>query len=86
MPSNTAISPAKAARLTRRRKLETVTATKAQKAFAELLQTMRRKPVAITRKGKPAAVVMSARRYRDLMQLFEELEDRMHTAPAVCTT
>ena len=60
--------------MTRRRKPETVTATKAQKAFAELLQTVRRKPVTITRKGKPAAVALNMHCYRDLMQLFEELE------------
>ena len=81
---DTAISPAKAKRLTmtaarqtRARKPATVTAAQAQKEFAALLQTARRKTVTVTNNGKPAAVVMSARRYRDLMEFFEELEERI---------
>ena len=85
MPSTTAtaaVSPAKAkrfttaVRLTCTRKPATVTEAQAQKDFAELLETARRKTVTVTRKGKPAAVVMSARRYRDLMEFLEELEDQ----------
>ena len=83
MPDTAAISPAKAKRLTmtaarqtRARKPATVTAAQAQKEFAALLQTARRKTVTVTNNGKPAAVVMSARRYRDLMEFFEELEER----------
>ena len=83
MPDTVAISPAKAKRLTtaavrqtRARKPATVTAAQAQKDFAELLQTARRKTVTVTNNGKPAAVIMSARRYRDLMEFFEELEER----------
>ena len=84
MSDTVAISPAKAKRLTttaarqtRTRKPATVTAAQAQKEFAELLQTARRKTVTVTNNGKPAAVVMSARRYRDLMEFFEELEERI---------
>ena len=82
MPDTAAISPAKAKRLTtaahraRTRKPATVTAAQAQKEFAALLQTARRKTVTVTNNGKPAAVVMSARRYRDLMEFLEELEER----------
>lgn len=80
------VSPAtlnKAERLARARRSSTITATEAQKSFAEVLETARRNPVTVTRKGKPAAVVLSARRYREWVRLLEEMEDNIWLAVAL---
>ena len=66
--------------LARGGKPQTVTAAAAQETFAEVLDTAINNPVTVTRNGKPAAIVLSARRYREWLQVLaavmEEMEER----------
>lgn len=73
----------KAERLSRARRPATMTAAAAQKSFAEVLQAVGRKPVTVTHKGKPAAVLLSVRRYQEWMRFLEEMEDSMWLAAAL---
>lgn len=73
----------KAERLSRARRPSTITAAAAQKSFTEVLDAARRKPVTVTRKGKPAAVVLSARRYREWTRFLEEMEEGLWLAAAL---
>ena len=45
----------------------TVTSAEAQNRFGQLLDTAQREPVAITRHGRPAAFVVSAREMDELL-------------------
>ena len=66
--------------LVRDGKPQTVTAAAAQATFAEVLDSAVNNPVTVTRDGKPAAIVLSARHYREwlrvLAAVMEEMEDR----------
>jgi prevent-host-death family protein len=53
--------------------MKTFAATEAQNGFGRLLDAAQREPVAIEKKGRPVAVVLSVEDYRRL----EELEDTM---------
>ena len=58
---------------------ETITAAAAKKNLDDVLKSAARHPVTVTRNGKPAAVVISPRTYREvakLLLLLEEMEDR----------
>ena len=73
----------RAERLSRARRPATMTAAAAQKKFAEVVESAGRKPVTVTHKGKPAAVLLSARRYQEWMRFLEEMEDSMWLAAAL---
>ncbi len=62
-----------ALRFINRNKPATVTESVAKETFAEVLKSAARKPVTVTRNGKPAAVLLSARRYGELEKLLQEL-------------
>ncbi len=47
--------------------MKTVTATDAQSHFGELLMQAQGEPVTITRNGKAAGVILSAKDYQELM-------------------
>ena len=55
---------------------ETITAAAAKKNLDDVLKSAARRPVTVTRNGKPVAVVISARNYRKVLRLLEELENR----------
>ena len=55
---------------------ETITAAAAKKNLDDVLKSAARHPVTVTRNGKPVAVVISARNYRKVLRLLEELENR----------
>lgn len=46
----------------------TKTSAEAQNQFGQLLDTVQREPVAITRHGRPAAFIVSPREMEDLMR------------------
>jgi len=50
----------------------TKTSAEAQNQFGQLLDTVQREPVAITRHGRPAAYVISLRDMEDLQVLREQ--------------
>ena len=56
--------------------METITVAAAKKNLDDVLKSAARHPVTVTRNGKPAAVVISARNYRKVLRLLEELENR----------
>ena len=47
----------------------TLTSAEAQNQFGQLLDTVQREPVAITRHGRPAAFVVSPREMEELLSL-----------------
>lgn len=49
--------------------MPTITSAEAQNHFGRLLETAQREPVVITRHGRPAALVVSARDMADLVEL-----------------
>ena len=58
---------------------KTITAAAAKKNLDDVLKSAARRPVTVTRNGKPAAVVISPRTYREvakLLLLLEEMENR----------
>jgi prevent-host-death family protein len=52
----------------------TKTSAEAQNQFGQLLDTVQREPVAITRHGRPAAYVVSPRDMEDLLSVKERRE------------
>lgn len=47
----------------------TMTSVEAQNRFGQLLDTLQREPVTITRHGRPAAIMMSAQDMQELQDL-----------------
>ena len=55
--------------------MTTITSTKAEKSFGNLLDTAQREPVTIQREGRPVAVLVSKDEYDDLQRIkFEKLK------------
>ena len=54
---------------------ETITAAAAKKNLDDVLKSAARHPVTVTRNGKPAVVMMSARRYREITRLLTAISD-----------
>ena len=71
MPSVTTSRAARAG------KTATVTVAAAQKDLAGVMASCARRPVTVTQKGKPAAVLVSAQQWQALLTELEEMrEDR----------
>ncbi len=51
--------------------------TEARARLAELVTASDEEDVLLIRHGRPAAVLMSVRRHADLMELIDDLEDRL---------
>lgn len=56
---------------------EFVPVSEAKGRLTELVRTADDTDVVLTRHGRPAAVVLSARRHAELMELLDDLEDRV---------
>ena len=54
---------------------ETITAAAAKKNLDDVLKSAARRPVTVTRDGKPAVVMMRARRYREITRLLTAISD-----------
>ena len=66
-----------ASRAARADKTAKVTVAAAQKDFAGVMASCARRPVTVTQKGKPAAVLVSAQQWQALLAELEEVrEDR----------
>jgi len=52
--------------------MKTVAAVDAKRTFGELLDSARREPVAIAKRGRPVAVLVSAEEYERMEQAYQE--------------
>lgn len=55
--------------------MRTFSVAETRSSLAEALETVATEPVAITRHGKPVAVILEPGIYERLLDAFEELED-----------
>jgi antitoxin Phd len=55
----------------------TKTSAEAQNQFGQLLDTVQREPVAITRHGRPAAYILSPREMEEIQHLREKWRKRI---------
>lgn len=55
--------------------MRTIIARDAQNKFGELMDTAMQEPVLITRHGRPANVILSAKLYDNLEKIMNEIED-----------
>ena len=54
----------------------TVSVTELKRNFANILATAKDAPVAVLNHNKPAAYLLSAKHYEELLGILEDLEDR----------
>ena len=54
----------------------TVSVTELKRNFANVLATTQNAPVAVLNHNKPEAYLLSAKHYEELLEIFEDLEDK----------
>ena len=55
--------------------METITVSEARKNLPALLKTAQTEPISVGRRGQAEAVIVSTKRYDELLAAFEDAED-----------